>query len=52
MKYKAIFSDFDGTLYRSDYTISQANKDAIQRYIEAGGHFIPAKPKSLACVAS
>ena len=40
MKYKAIFSDFDGTLYRSDYTISQANKDAIQRYIEAGGHFI------------
>ncbi|MGN0771300.1 MAG: Cof-type HAD-IIB family hydrolase [Christensenellales bacterium] len=40
MKYKAIFSDFDGTLYRSDYTISSANKDAIRRFIDEGGHFV------------
>ncbi len=40
MKYKAIFSDFDGTLYRSDYTISDKNKDAIHRYINAGGKFV------------
>lgn len=40
MKYKAIFSDFDGTLYRSDYTISDKNKDAIHRYIKAGGKFV------------
>lgn len=40
MKYKAIFSDFDGTLYRNDHTISQANKTAIEDYVNAGGKFI------------
>ena len=40
MKYKAIFCDFDGTIYRDDHTISQTNKDAIRRYVEAGGKFV------------
>lgn len=40
MKYKAIFCDFDGTIYRSDHTISQATKDAVKRYVEAGGKFV------------
>ncbi|MDE6758279.1 MAG: Cof-type HAD-IIB family hydrolase [Clostridia bacterium] len=40
MKYKAIFCDFDGTIYRDDHTISQVNKDAIRSYVEAGGKFV------------
>lgn len=40
MKYKAIFCDFDGTLYREDHTISQTNKDAIKKYLQAGGKFV------------
>lgn len=40
MKYKAIFCDFDGTIYRDDHTISQVNKDAIKKYVEAGGKFV------------
>ena len=40
MKYKAIFSDFDGTLYRDDYTISDTNKKAIHDYVNHGGKFI------------
>lgn len=40
MKYKAIFCDFDGTIYRDDHTISQTNKDAITKYVEAGGKFV------------
>ncbi|MBD5086287.1 MAG: HAD family phosphatase [Clostridiales bacterium] len=40
MKYKAIFCDFDGTIYRDDHTISQTNKDAIRKYVEAGGKFV------------
>ena len=39
MKYKAIFSDFDGTLYGTDYTVSQKNRDAIKDYISLGGKF-------------
>lgn len=40
MRYKAIFCDFDGTLYREDHTISQANKRAIKEYTKAGGKFV------------
>lgn len=40
MKYKAIFCDFDGTIYREDHTISQVNKDAIKKYVNAGGKFV------------
>ncbi|MEG1536407.1 MAG: Cof-type HAD-IIB family hydrolase [Clostridia bacterium] len=40
MKYKAIFCDFDGTLYRDDFTISQQDKSAIHKYIANGGKFV------------
>ncbi|MDE7336806.1 MAG: Cof-type HAD-IIB family hydrolase [Clostridia bacterium] len=40
MKYKAIFCDFDGTIYRSDHKISQATKEAVKKYVDAGGKFV------------
>lgn len=40
MKYKAIFCDFDGTIYTEDHRISQTNKDTIAKYIAAGGKFV------------
>ena len=39
MKYKLFISDFDGTLVRSDGTISARTKEAIARYTAAGGTF-------------
>lgn len=39
MKYKLIVSDFDGTLLRSDNTISEPTRRAIAAYMEAGGTF-------------
>ena len=42
MKYKAIFSDFDGTLYSDKYDISQKNIDAIHDYEARGGKFFVA----------
>lgn len=39
MKYKMIVSDFDGTIYRDDYTISKECIDAIEDYKKAGGLF-------------
>lgn len=40
MKYKIIFADMDGTLLRSDKTISHATKVALDRYINAGGKLV------------
>lgn len=40
MKYKVIFCDFDGTLFRDDYTISEKNMQAISDYIARGGKFV------------
>lgn len=40
MKYKMIVSDFDGTIYRSDYTISDNTKDAISKYVSKGGKMV------------
>ena len=40
MKYKMIFSDFDGTLLRDDLTVSDKNKKAIKDYVERGGKFV------------
>lgn len=40
MKYKAIFCDFDGTIYTEDHRISQVNKDTIAQYVKKGGKFI------------
>lgn len=42
MKYKAIFSDFDGTLYSDKYEVSQKNIDAIHDYEARGGKFFVA----------
>lgn len=39
MKYKLFISDFDGTLVRSDGTLSKKNIEAITKYREAGGIF-------------
>lgn len=39
MKYRLFLSDFDGTLVRADGTVSEANKNAIARYVRAGGIF-------------
>lgn len=39
MKYKLIVSDFDGTLLRSDNTISEPTRRAIAAYMAAGGTF-------------
>ena len=39
MKYKLFISDFDGTLLRSDGTISERTKQAIARYNSSGGTF-------------
>lgn len=40
MKYKMIVSDYDGTLFRSDYTVSERNISAIKDYIARGGRFV------------
>lgn len=40
MKYKMIVSDFDGTLAKSDDTISNETVNAIKEYTDAGGLFI------------
>ena len=37
MKYKLIASDFDGTIYTSDYKIAAGTADAIRDYKAAGG---------------
>lgn len=40
MKYKMIVSDYDGTLFRSDYTVSEKNISAIKDYTARGGRFV------------
>ena len=50
MKYKIIFSDFDGTVSRSDNTVSQKVKDAVKRYVSAGGKFILATGRLFSAV--
>lgn len=40
MKYKMIVSDYDGTLFRSDYTVSDRNISAIKDYTARGGRFV------------
>ena len=39
MKYKALFTDFDGTLYSDSFTISEKDIAAIKDYISRGGKF-------------
>lgn len=44
--YKAVFSDFDGTLLTSDHRISPKTLDAIQRITKQGIPFIPISARS------
>lgn len=39
INYPLIVSDFDGTLVRGNGEISEENKQAIEAYVKAGGHF-------------
>lgn len=50
MKYKIIFSDFDGTISRSDNTVSEKVKAAVDRYVKAGGKFILATGRLFSAV--
>lgn len=39
LKYKLIVCDFDGTLCRTDNTVSERNRKAIEKFFERGGIF-------------
>ena len=45
--YKAVFSDFDGTLLTSDHRISPKTLDAIQRITKQGIPFTPISARAL-----
>jgi len=47
LKYKFIACDMDGTLLSSNHTVSKRNIEAVNRYIEAGGIFVPATGRCL-----
>lgn len=51
MKYKLLFSDFDGTLACDDNTITKRNLDAIRSYVERGGKFVVCTGRMSASVA-
>lgn len=40
MKYKILFSDMDGTLLKTDKSISHETKEALDRYVAAGGRLV------------
>ena len=44
--YKAVFSDFDGTLLTSDHKISPRTLAAIARLAERGVPFVPISARS------
>ena len=44
--YKAVFSDFDGTLLTSDHRISPKTLDALQRITKQGIPFTPISARS------
>ena len=39
MKYKALFTDFDGTLFSDNFTVSEKDIAAIKDYVNRGGKF-------------
>ena len=47
LNYKIIASDLDGTLLKEDKTISQENLDAIKKFAEMGGIFVPTTGRSV-----
>ena len=46
-KYQMVVSDFDGTLFRSDHTISKKSKETINKFVESGGVFAISTGRSL-----
>ena len=52
MRYKLIVSDFDGTLLRSDNTVSPTVIDAIARYRAAGGVFTVSTGRSMQSIVN
>ena len=50
MRYPLFLSDFDGTLLRSDGTISARTRSAIARYRQAGGIFAVCTGRGLAAI--
>ncbi len=52
LNYKLIISDYDGTLLPTNLIISENTKDAINRYIEAGGVFAVSTGRMLKAILS
>jgi len=40
MKYKMIVSDYDDTLIGASYSVSDRTRDAVNKYVTAGGRFV------------
>ena len=45
--YKAVFIDMDGTLLKKDHTVSEVNKNAIQRLLDNGVLVVPISARPL-----
>lgn len=46
-KYQMVVSDFDGTLFRSDHTVSEKSKETIKKFVDAGGIFVISTGRSV-----
>jgi Cof subfamily protein (haloacid dehalogenase superfamily) len=51
MAYRLFLSDMDGTLLRTDGTISERTRKAVERFTRAGGYFTLATGRSVESVA-
>ena len=48
LNYKMIASDLDGTLLKNDKLISRENLDAIEKFLQIGGIFVPTTGRAVA----
>ncbi len=51
MKYKFVAADFDDTLLRSDYTLSERTLNTIRKYVQKGGVFTVATGRMYTSIA-